>query len=528
MFDVLIVGGTVVDGTEVPAFRADVGITGAEIEALGDLRQAEGRRVIDAAGLVVSPGFIDTHVHSEGDLLVDPQHAYGLRQGITTELLGIDGMSYAPLSHDKYLMYRHWLGGLLGDPPEDLDMSSVAAFRGHYDGKVAVNTGYLVPNGTLRLEVIGFNDVPLVGEAMNLAKQLLREGMEQGAVGFSTGSSYYPGPWSSTDELVELCEVVKDHGGVYMCEPRRANPERAYGGGGVAEAVEIARRSGVKLHLAHYRTDPRTAGQTKEHLALVDEAQADGLDVTLDIYPYPSGSTIPISYLPSDAQEGGPDEILRRLKDPLERSRIVESLEKELFYMRRLDEMVLSYMPKNSHLEGISLPEVASDRGVSLAEAVCDLLLEEDLKVGYVMPPPVSVGHWRQVSRDSMELLARHDYMVCSDITPAGSMCHPRTYGAFPRFLGRLRRQVGLLSLEQTVHRMTDRPARRFGLTKRGRVEAGYYADVTIFDADHVIDTATYDDPRQYPIGVPYVLVNGRVAVDQERCTGVIAGRAVP
>ena len=189
MFDVLIAGGTVVDGNEAPAYKADVGVTGETIAAVGDLARADARRVIDATGLMVAPGFIDPHVHSEGDLLVNPQHAYGLRQGITTELLGIDGMSYAPLSRENYLVYRRWLKGLLGEPPEDLDMSSVAAFRANYHRKVAVNTAYLAPNGTVRLEVVGFHDRPLVGEAMDAAKKLVRESLEQGAVGFSTGSS---------------------------------------------------------------------------------------------------------------------------------------------------------------------------------------------------------------------------------------------------------------------------------------------------------------------------------------------------
>lgn len=528
MFDVVIEGGMVVDGTDAPAKRADVGVKEDRIAAIGDLTGLEARRVVDAYGLTVAPGFIDPHVHSEGDLLVNPQHANGVRQGITTEILGIDGMSYAPLSHDNYLMYRRWLSGLLGEPPENLDMSSVTAFRANYNRKVAINTAYLVPNGTMRLETVGFMDVPLIGDAMDRAKGLVQEGMEQGAVGFSTGSSYYPGPWTSTDELVELCEVVRDAGGILMSEPRQKNPERAFGGGGVAEAVEIARRSGVKLHLAHFRTDPKTAGKVSEHMALVDQAQADGIDITLDIYPYASGSTIPISFLPSWAQEGGPDAILSRLADKTERAKIVEYLEGELYYHRSLDEVVFSYLPKNAELEGMSAPDLAKSRGVSMGELVCDLLLEEELSVGYTMPPPTSYGLWKQVSRDSMELLARPDYMVCSDITPAGSMPHPRSYGAFPRFLGRLRRQFGSISLEGMVHRMTDRPARRFGLTDRGRVQEGWFADLTIFDAERVIDTATYDDPVQYPVGIPYVLVNGEVAVDRDRCTGVFAGRAIP
>lgn len=528
MFDVLISGGDVVDGTDAPAFRADIGIRGQRISRIGDLASVPAKRVIDARGLNVAPGFIDTHTHSEGNLLIDPQHACGLRQGITTELLGIDGMSYAPLSSENYLTYRRWLKGLLGEPPEELDMSSVDAFRANYHEKVSINTAYLVPNGTVRLETVGFRDTPLKGDAMERYKDLVREGMAQGAVGFSTGSSYYPGPWTSTDELVEICELVRDLGGVYMAEPRRANPERAFGGGGVREVLEIGRRSGVKLHFAHFRTDPRNAGKVQEHMTEIDEAKADGLDITLDIYPYPSGSTIPVSFLPSWAQEGGPDSIIERLRDPNDRRRIVEYLEKEYYYMRSLDEVVFSYVPGAPSLEGISLPDYAARERRSLGEALCDILLQEDLSVGYTMPPPSSYGLWKQVSKDSMELIARDDYMVCSDITPAGSMPHPRSYGAFPRFLGRLRRAYPTVSLEGMVHRMTDRPARRFNLVERGRIREGYFADITIFDAERVIDTATYDDPIQHPVGIPYVLVNGQVAVDSERCTGAMAGQAVP
>jgi N-acyl-D-amino-acid deacylase len=189
VFDLVIRGGTVVDGSGGPGRRADVGVQGETIAAIGDLARADAGRVIDATGLTVAPGFIDPHTHAEGALLTDPQHAMGLRQGITTEFLGIDGMSYAPLSPANYRAYRRWLGGLLGEPPEDLDMRSVAAFRAHYHRKVAVNTAYLVPHGTVRLEVLGFRDAPLVGEVLEAARRLVREGLEQGAVGFSTGTT---------------------------------------------------------------------------------------------------------------------------------------------------------------------------------------------------------------------------------------------------------------------------------------------------------------------------------------------------
>jgi N-acyl-D-amino-acid deacylase len=526
MFDLAITGGTIVDGTGSPGYRADVGISGEFIAAIDDLSQSVAGRVIDATGMIVSPGFIDTHTHSEGALLVDPQHAYGLRQGITTEFLGIDGMSLAPLSPENYRLYRHWLGGLLGDPPEDLDMSSVAAFRSHYHKKVAVNTAYFVPQGTVRLEVLGFRDAPLVGENLDKARRLVREGLEQGAVGMTTGSKYYPGPWADTRELVELCKVVREAGKVYMCEPRRANGERAHGGGGVAEALEIARQTGVRLHFAHYRTTTESAGRIDKIMAPIDSVKSADADISFDIYPYPSGSSIPLSLLPSAVHEGGPPTILRRLADPAERARIGDYLDSQSTQL--LGETLLSYVANHPELEGIHLADLARQRGRSMGETLCEVLLESDLKVGHVGAPPQSMAVWQQISRDCMELIARPDYMACSDITPAGSFPHPRCYGAFPRFLGRLRRQFPTIGLEAMVHRMTDRPARRFGLTRRGRIEKGHFADITVFDAARVIDNATYDDPRQFPTGIPFVIVNGAVAVDHERCTGIFAGQAVP
>ncbi len=526
MFDVVIVGGTVVDGSGAEGIRADVGIEGDSIRAVGDLSASEAGRTIDATGHVVCPGFIDTHAHTEGALLLDPQHACGLRQGITTEIMGQDGLSYAGLSRDNYRMNRRYLTGILGEPPLDLDMSSVTAFRSHYDRKTAINTAYCVPHGAVRLETAGFHDTPLTGDLLKKAKRMVTEGIEQGAVGFATGLSYHPNAWSDTAELIELCAAAHEAGGVYVTHLRDVNTDRAFGGGGIAEALEIGRRSGIRVHFSHHRTTPETAGKVAERVELIDRAKAEGVDCTLELYPYPSGSSFPTSILSSYAHEGGPDAVLRLLRDPAERRRLVDHLEAQR--SRPLDGVVFTYLPKNRHLEGMSLPDVAARRGASLGEALCGLLLEEDLRVGYRAAPPTSVALWQQVNRDSLELLARPDYMVGTDMIPLGGMPHPRAYGSFPRLLGRLRRAFGILSLEQMVQRMTDNAARRFGLTRRGRVQEDYFADLVIFDPDRIIDQATYDDPCQFPAGIPYVLVNGAIAVDQEKCTGALAGRAVP
>ena len=260
--------------------------------------------------------------------------------------------------------------------------------------------------------------------------------------------------------------------------------------------------------------------------SLIDKAKAEGVDCTLELYPYPTGSSFPLSFLPSDIHRGGVDEIIPRLSVQRIRDRVIDELESNP--RRTLHDAVLTYMKKNKDLEGMSLPDVAARRGTGLGETLVDLLIEEEGQICYRGAPPDSVRVWDQISRDAMDFLARDDYMVGSDAIPIGSMPHPRAYGCFPRFLGRLRKKHPVISLEQTVQRMTDNAARRFGLTDRGLVREGYFADIVAFDADHVIDNATYDDPVQFPAGIPFVLVNGQVAVDNERCTGVLAGQAVP
>ena len=526
MFDILITGGTLYDGTGAPGRRADLGISGERIEAIDDLSSVSATRSIDATGLAVAPGFIDTHTHSEGQLLVDPQHACGLRQGITTEVVGLDGMSFAPLSPANHVIYRRWLAGLLGDPIEGLPMDSVAAFRSNYHRKVAINTAYLIPHSAIRLETVGFHDVPMQADDLEKGRRIIAQGLEEGAVGFSTGGSYYPSPWGTTAEFVELCRTVAAYDRIYLAEPRRVEMDRAHGGDGVLEGLQVGRQTGVKVAFAHFRTSAANAGRVDELMAPIDAAKAEGVDVSCDVYPYPTGSSISVASLPGWAQEGGPDAILERLNDDAQRREIARFFNED--FAMGLDDIVFTYLAGQRQLEGMSLPDIASSRGRSMGDVLSELLLETNLSVGYLRAPPMSNRLFHQVSRDCLELLRRPDYMVCSDITPAGSMPHPRCYGAFPRFLGRLRRQFDIMSLELMIQRMTENPAQRYGITKRGRLEKGYFADVVLFDPDTVIDTATYDDPVQFPVGIPYVLVNGQVAVDAEVCTGVMAGHAVP
>ena len=525
MFDLVIRGGTVVDGTGGPSRGEDVGIANERIAAIGDLRHADARRTIDASDRIVAPGFIDTHVHSDVMLLSDSQHASGLRQGITTEILGQDGMSYAPLSPANLQIYRRYLAGINGDPEVGWDWSNIATFRARFDRAVAINTAYLIPHGTVRLEAVGFRDVPLVGAALGRAKRLIAEGMEQGAVGFSTGLSYYPASYSDTEELVELCSEIAPRDGVFVTHVRSVFRGEPFDP--VEEALRVAERAGIPVHFSHTRTAVRTAGRTSEILGPIEAARSRGLDITLELYPYPTGSGFLLYYMPLGMHEGGPDAIVERLNDPQTHPRLMDEMSAQ--YGEYWEQDVLTYVrsEQNAELVGLRFTEAAARRGTSVEEMMVDLWLEEDLAVGFHGGTPTDLDAWEQVNRDAMELLAQPYYMVGSDAIPAHRKPHPRTYGCFPRFLGRFRRRYGGLSLEAMVNRMTAVPAERFGLKDRGTIQVGRAADLVIFDPERIEDRATYDDPLQYPSGIPYVIVNGQVAVDEERCTGVMAGRAL-
>lgn len=537
MFDLLISGGEVVDGTGRPRFRADIGIARKRIAAIGNLAGAATRRTIDGAGLVVCPGFIDTHVHTDAALLNDPQHASGIRMGVTTEVLGQDGLSYACLGRDNYALYGRYMSGLCGVPPPGLDMSTVAAFRSHYHRKCAVNTVTLVPHSAVRLETVGFRDVPLRGQALDKALALVRAGMEDGAAGFSIGLGFFPSAWADTRELVELARAVAGADRVFVGQHRFFHLERAHRGGGAAEFLEIGRRSGAKVHLAHYfphafpsgteASKEGVEGAIREFMHEIDAAKREGVDITLDAYPYPAGSTMPVCRLPGWAAEGGPDAIVRRLRSKPQRARIAAFLDER--HGDGLGSHVFTYVgsAKNRWMEGTAWRDVARQTGESVADMICRVMAEEDLNCGLLIAPAPSVRVWRQIEAGVMALYDRPDYTVGSDSIPVGGMPHPRAFGTFPRILGRLRRRHGA-SLEGLVHHMTELPARRFGLKGRGVLAKGAFADVVAFDPEEINDTATYEDPCSFPLGIPYVAVNGQVAVDGGHCTGVLAGEAIP
>lgn len=514
MLDVLIRGGRVIDGSGGPPFEADVAIAGDRIAAVGRVDDPASR-IIDADGLFVCPGFVDMHTHSDVKLLAEPGHEAKVCQGVTLELLGQDGLSYAPVTDEVLEQLRAQLAGWNGDPAGfDWSWRTVGEYLDRLDRSgIAVNAAYLVPHGTLRLCAMGYDDRAPTSAELEHMKRLLAEGLAQGAVGLSTGLTYAPAMYADDDEIVALCEVMRELGGFYCPHHRNygLHALEAY-----ADCIEIARRAGVPLHLAHAHLGFEVnRGRAPELLALIDAARADGIDVSLDTYPYLAGSTYLHAFLPSWMHAGGTMETIRRLRDPALRDRLRVELEEkgsDGFYGIPMDWSIVV-------VRGRSVADAAAAAGVRAIDYVCDLLADEELSVSCI----AHTGN-----EENVRTTMTHDaHMVGSDGILVGDTPHPRGYGTFPRYFAVYVRELGILTWEQTVRKMTSLPARRLGFADRGLLRAGMYADVTCIDPETVRDTATYERPRSLPDGIPYVLVNGSVAVDDGRRTEELAGRAL-
>ncbi|HSK52697.1 MAG TPA: amidohydrolase family protein [Clostridia bacterium] len=521
---IAIVGGTVVDGTGAPGRPGTVLVEGDRLRLLppGTDTPPAGR-TIDATGRIVAPGFIDLHSHGGLVILHEPLHEPKVRQGVTTEIVGVDGLSTAPIPnrHDLDALIE-MDAGLDGDPPIDHDWDSVAGLLERYDRGRSINVGTLIGNSALRIAAMGWNDEPATDADLDRMRAYLREGMEQGAVGLSSGLDYPPGSYATTAELTTLTAEAGRNGGFYHTHVRYQLGDRHLDP--FLEAVEIGRRAEAPAHITHFYYRSTYPGTPDTLLALVDDARAEGLDVTFDTYPYEWASTRLLVQLPGWIQEGGPGPLKQRLADRGARKRL----------RRELNERGAAYTspagwgdvrlgafrsPENLRWESRMLAEVMHETGRDAVDAMCDLLLAENLRVGQVTGGPTT---------QSLKPFLRHPAgMVATDSTFVGERPSPRTYGSYPRVLGQFVRDEAWLGLEEAVHRMTGAPAARLGLRERGTLRDGARADVVVFDPATIRSTATYEEPRSYPVGIETVIVNGTIVVEDARHTGATPGRAI-
>ena len=518
MLDLLIEGGLIVDGTGSPGYGGAVGVEGDTVHVFrGDYSSVEAARTIDASERVVCPGFIDMHAHSGLVILAEPKHEPKVRQGITTELIGIDGNSYAPFtSHDDFLRFFELNSGLDGAPSLPGRWSTVAEYLSMFDNKVAVNIAYIIGNSPLRICAIGWNDRPATGGELENMKALLREGMEEGAFGLSTGLDYPPGSYADTAELVELSKEAARLGGFYHTHVRNTLGDRFLDP--FQEAIDICRGGGLPCHLTHLYKRVTHPGGGRQILDMVEDARGGGMDITIDTYPYLFASTRVLILFPHWAHDGGPEKLKEVMRSPEGRER----LRKEVVpRSQSWKEMWLTYFKHahNRRYEGRSIAEVAEMMGKHEVDALCDLLLEEDLQTSYVAP-----GAWGP----SLPDFIKHPLsMFGTDALLLGDYPSPRTYGTFPQILSEYARDERSMTLENTIRKMTSFPAQRLGIPDRGMLGDGMKADIVVFDLNTIKSPATRHNPKQFPIGIDHVIVNGQSVVEQGQHTGVLAGRAV-
>ncbi|MFC7374700.1 amidohydrolase family protein [Brachybacterium sp. GCM10030268] len=532
--EILLRGALILDGSGAAPGTADVLLRDGVIAAVSGCLETPGARRLDspgarrieADGLALAPGFIDMHAHSDLAVLADGDHLAKTLQGVTTEVIGQDGLSYAPVTDETMTIIRQQIAGWNGEPAElDFAWRSVGEYLEEIDSRgAATHVAYLLPQGTIRMNVVGTENRAATADELAQMREQVARGMAEGAFGLSSGLTYVPGMFASTDELVALCEVVAGHGGYYSPH------QRSYGAGALAayqEMVEIGARSGCPVHLTHATMNfPENRGRAGELLSLVDQAIARGVDITLDSYPYLPGSTTLSALLPSRAATGGVEATLERLTDPDERDLIahqVEVLGSDGCHGVPVDWTGIEIAGvRHDHLRdrvGRTIADLAATEHRPPADVFFDLLIQDRLGTSILQ----HVG-----DEENVRTVMRHArHMGGSDGILVGDKPHPRGAGTFARYLGHYVREQGVLSLAEAVVHLCARPAQRLGLRDRGTIAEGKVADLVLFDPATIADRATFDQPRLAPTGIHEVLSEGIPVVTEGVRTDARPGRAL-
>ena len=523
-YDLLISGGTVYDGTGRPPVRTDIGVSGDTIKLIGKIRTSRAREVIEADGLAVAPGFIDVHEHTSVELLVNPKAESAVRQGVTTLVSGNCGDSIFPLTEP---MADEAARTLLADYGLDLSWKDAGGFFDRLGRSgMAVNYSSYVGQGTIRAAVVGYADRPGTSAEMNAMKALVQTAMSQGTLGLSTGLEYSPGSFAPTSEIIALCRVAASAGGLYATHMRDEEEGIIES---VEEALRISRETPIRLQISHLKTVyPRNWPKFPEILARLEKARKEGLEFRCDRYPYIAYATGLNMLFPLWSREGTDKDFVGRLQDHALRARLRAEVLKKGGDIGAWDKVLISSVEteKNKRLEGMDILAASRTAGLEPFEFLRTLLIDERGRVGMTT---------FAMNEDELRALLAHPLVgVGSDgqaVAPYGPLSkgkpHPRFYGTFPRVLGKYVREEKVASLEDMVRKMTLMPAGHLGLARRGLLKEGCAADITVFDPTRVIDKATWTAPAQYPVGIPHVVVNGRVVVHNGEHTGTLPGRVL-
>lgn len=511
MFDIIIRNGTCYAGDGRPGFRADIAIAGGKILKIGVMGGAEARREIDAENLSVAPGFIDTHSHSDLVALVEPDIANKTTQGITTDIIGQDGMSLAPVVPEYIDSWKKVMAGLEGNYEVEWNWRRSTEYLDRLDSQnLGPNIAYLVPYGNIRMCAAGLENRPVTENEIAVMCGLLEEGIANGAVGLSTGLIYPPCSYAPEQEITQVTTVLARYGLPFVIHQRSEADDIL---NSMDEVIRIGRNSGCHIHFSHFKVaGMKNAGMFDLVMKKLDDASKE-ISLSLDQYPYTAGSTTFSVILPPWVHSGGAEKALARLTDKDQRQKmkkdIIEGIPgwDNFVDFAGMENIFVTFVKteKNQDLVGKNMLEIGEIRGKDPLDAAFDLLVEEDMSVGLV--------DFYGLEEHVEQILVHPLQNPCTDGI-LGAHPHPRVYGSFSRILGHYVRERRILDIPSAVHKMTARPASIFKLKNRGLLKEGYQADITLFDAEKVTDRATYENPKQFSDGIPYVIVGGKLAVD--------------